>query len=173
MKQPFFNIIGLAFSLLLCIASPAKAGLITTEYSELVGNQGTVDIHFSHDSGETIHGFSLYFSEALFANLNIISSPLDWDSIVLQPDALLGAGLFDSFNFAGLSSGVARVAFTYISQSPLPALNYDFYDADFAVIESGTATNVTRSVPESSGLMLIFMGLIALGLRARKQREAV
>ena len=173
MKQPFFNIIGLAFSLLFCIASPAKAGLITTEFSEVVNNQGTVDIYFSRDTGETIQGFSLYFSETVFADLNIISSPLDWDSIVLQPDALLGAGLFDSFKPNGLSSGVARIAFTYLSQLPLPALNYDFYDADFAVIESGTATNVIRSVPESASLMLLFMGLIALGLRARQQQEAV
>lgn len=165
MKLNFLKNIGLLFTFLLCAIHPAKAALITTEFSELVGNQGTVDINLSLASSENFSGFSLYFSESLFADLDIIFSPVEWDSIVLQPDVLLGAGLFDSYNLAGLSSGVARVSFTYLSTLPFDVLAYDFYDADFSIVESGSSTNVTASVPESSSIILLILGLIAVGLR--------
>lgn len=173
MKLNYFKSISLLFTFLFCVVNPARAALITTEFSELVGNQGTVDINLSLASGENFSGFSLYFSETLFANLDIIFSPVAWDSLVVQPDALLGAGLFDSYNPAGLSSGVARVSFTYLSDFPFQTLAYDFYDADFSVIESGSSTNVTTSVPESSSIILLLLGLIAVALRQSTQRQQV
>lgn len=171
MKLNVFKSISLLFTFLFCVCSPAKAALITTEFSEPVGNQGTVDINLSLASGENFSGFSLYFSETLFANLDIIFSPAEWDSIVVQPDALLGAGLFDSYNPAGLSSGFARVSFTYLSDLPFQTLAYDFYDADFSIVESGSSTNVTTSVPESSSIILLLLGLIAVGLRQRARNS--
>lgn len=173
MKLNCFKSISLLFTFLFCVANPARAALITTEFSELVGNQGTVDINLSLASGENFSGFSLYFSETLFANLDIIFSPAAWDSLVVQPDALLGAGLFDSYNPAGLSSGVARVSFTYLSDFPFQTPAYDFYDADFSVIESGSSTNVTTSVPESSSIILLLLGLIAVALRQSTKRQQV
>lgn len=173
MKLNYFKSISLLFTFLFCVANPARAALITTEFSELVGNQGTVDINLSLASGENFSGFSLYFSENLFADLNIIFSPADWDSIVVQPDALLGAGLFDSYNPAGLSSGVARVSFTYLSTLPFDVLAYDFYDADFSIVESGSTTNVTTSVPESSSIILLLLGLIAVALRKSTKHQQV
>jgi hypothetical protein len=173
MKLNYFKSISLLFTFLFCMANPARAALITTEFSELVGNQGTVDINLSLASGENFSGFSLYFSETLFADLNIIFSPAAWDSLVVQPDALLGAGLFDSYNPAGLSSGVARVSFTYLSTLPFDVLAYDFYDADFSIVESGSTTNVTTSVPESSSIILLLLGLIAVALRQSTKRQQV
>lgn len=169
MRTQFFKTISLLFTFLFCLNNSANAALITTEFSELVGNQGTVDINLTLASGEDFNGFSLYFSETLFANLDIISSPANWDSLIFQPDALLGAGFLDSYNAAGLISGVARISFTYLSDLPFQSLAYDFYNADFDVVESGSSTNVTTpvSVPESSSLMLLMLGLIALGLRNR------
>ena len=165
MKLQFLKKISLLCTLLFCVINPAKAALITTEFSDLVGNEGTVDIKINLSNGEILNGFSLYFSESLFANLAIISSPTEWDSIVIQPDSLLGAGLFDSYNATGLSSGHARVSFTYLTSVPFETLAYDFYDADFQITESGTSTNVTTPVPESSSIILLMFGLIALGLR--------
>lgn len=173
MKLNYFKSISLLFTFLFCVANPAKAALITTEFSELVGNQGTVEINLSIASGENFSGFSLYFSETLFSDLDIIFSPADWDSLVVQPDALLGAGLFDSYNPAGLSSGVARVSFTYLSTLPFDALAYDFYDADFSIVESGSSTNVTTPVPESSSTILLLLGLIAVALRQSTKRQQV
>lgn len=165
MKLNYFKSISLLFTFLFCVANPARAALITTEFSELVGSQGTVDINLSLSAGENFSGFSLYFSENLFTDLDIIFSPVEWDSIVLQPDVLLGAGLFDSYNPAGLSSGFARVSFTYLSDLPFQTLAYDFFDADYAIVESGLSINVTTPVPESSSIILLMLGLIVLGLR--------
>lgn len=173
MKLNYFKSISLLFTFLFCVANPARAALITTEFSELVGNQGTVEINLSIANGENFSGFSLYFSETLFADLDIIFSPADWDSLVVQPDALLGAGLFDSYNPAGLSSGVARVSFTYLSTLPFDVLAYDFYDADFSIVESGSSTNVTTPVPESSSTILLLLGLIAVTLRQSTKRQQV
>ncbi|HEY0891770.1 MAG TPA: PEP-CTERM sorting domain-containing protein [Cellvibrio sp.] len=173
MKLNYFKSISLLFTFLFCVANPARAALITTEFSELVGNQGSVEINLSLASGENFSGFSLYFSETLFANLDIIFSPAAWDSLVVQPDALLGAGLFDSYNPAGLSSGVARVSFTYLSTLPFDVLAYDFYDADFSIVESGSSTNVTTPVPESSSIILLLLGLIAVALRQSTKRQQV
>lgn len=167
MKHTFFKKISLLFTLLFCAINPAKAALITTGFSDLVGNEGTVDINLSLSSGDIFNGFSLYFSENLFTNLAIVSSPAEWDSIVFQPDLLLGAGLFDSFNATGLSNGYARISFTYLADLPFQTLAYEFYDADFQILESGISTNVTTSVPESSSIILLMFGLIALGLRNR------
>lgn len=166
MKQNLFKKISLLCTLLFCMISPAKAALITTEFSNLVGNEGTLDINLSLANGETFNGFSLHFSETLFSNLTIITSPSEWDSIVFQPDALLGAGVFDNYNLAGLSSGFARISFTYLSDLPFQALAYDLYDADFNILASGDSTNVTTQVPESSSIILFMLGLIALALRA-------
>lgn len=167
MKLNFLKNISLLFTFLICAINPAKAALITTEFSDLVGNQGTVDINLSLSSGENFSGFSLYFSENLFADLEIIFSPAAWDSIVFQPDALLGAGLFDSYNPLGLSAGFARVSFTYLANLPFQTLAYDFFNADFEIVASGNSTNVNASVPESSSIILLMLGLIALRLRNR------
>ncbi|MEN0037912.1 MAG: PEP-CTERM sorting domain-containing protein [Cellvibrio sp.] len=171
MRQSLFKKISLLCTLLFCMINPAKAALITTEFSNLVGNEGTVDINLSLSNGETFNGFSLYFSENLFSNLTIISAPTEWDSVVFQPDSLLGAGLFDSYNAAGLSTGFARISFTYLSNLPFQSLAYYFYDVDFNVVESGTSTNVPASVPESSSLILLMLGLIAVALRAHSSNK--
>ncbi len=159
----------LAVALLLSSVNFAQAALITTDFSALSGNQGTVDVQLNLAAGEAIEGFSLYFAEDQFSDLSIVFSPANWDSLVFQPDVLLGPGLFDSFNPAGLISGTARIAFTFIGSSALPALNYDLYNADFQVLASGTATEVSASVPESSSLLLILCGLFAIALHRRLQ----
>ncbi len=170
-KNNLFKKISLTFALLLCLINPAKAALINTEFSELVGNQGTVDITLSLSASEVMNGLSLYFSESLFADLAIITSPAEWDSIVIQPDALLGAGFFDSFNIDGLTSGFARISFTWLAavpfESALQVLDYEFYNADYEIIDSGVSSAVVSSVSEPSLWMLIAIGLLAVGMRRR------
>jgi hypothetical protein len=146
---------------------PATAALITTEFSELVDNKGTVDIKLALAPGENPAGFSLFFSADLFADLTIITSPAQWDSLVFQPDSLLGAGMFDSYHPAGLNNGFARVSFTYLATIPFAPLAYDFYDADYQIIASGETSLVAASVPESSPVVLLLMGLLGIYWRSR------
>ena len=174
MKLHLLKQLILACTLVWSCTNTAHAALITTEFSELTGNQGTVDVQLILATGEKAEGFSLQFSEELFSDLSIIFSPLQWESLVFQPDNLLGSGLFDNFNSAGLISGSARIAFTYIGgalidSSALPALNYELYNANFQVISSGTSTPAITSVPESSSFVLILLGLFALALHRRSR----
>lgn len=167
MKPLIIKQLLLAFALLWSSINIAQAALITTNFSALTGNQGTVDVQLTLTAGETIEGFSLYFTEDQFSDISIVFSPTNWDSLVFQPDTLLGPGLFDSFNLAGLISGTARIAFTFIGNRTLPTLNYDLYNADFQIINSGTATPISASVPESSSLLLILCGLFVIALQRR------
>ncbi len=169
MKLHLLKQLILACTLVWSCVNTAQAALITTEFSELSGNQGTVDVQLTLVAGETVEGFSLQFSEELFSDLTIIFNPLSWDSLIFQPDSLLGPGLFDNFNSAGLLSGSARIAFTYIGNSALPVLNYELYNADFQVTASGISTPVTTPVPESSPYVLILLGLFALALHRRSR----
>lgn len=169
MKRHFFSSILFILSALIGVTHSAQAALITTNFSELTDNTGTLDIQFTLAAGETVEGFSLYFSETLFSDISIVSSPDNWDSLIFQPDALLGAGLFDNFNVAGLISGSARIAFTFLGSSALPTLNYDLYNADFQITESGTATPVSASVTEPSSLLLILCGLFAVALQRQSR----
>lgn len=168
--------ISVFFTFLFCINTTANAALITTEFSELLGDQGTVDINLSLSAGEVMNGLSVYFSQDLFTDLVIETSPVEWDSIVIQSDVLLGDGYFDSFNIDALTSGFARISFTWLSalpfESALQTLGYEFYNADFDIIEAGVSTPVVASVPESSTLMLLMIGLLALGLHRHVRNSA-
>jgi hypothetical protein len=170
MKQQMCVKLFSAIVILLCLASPARAALITTNFSDLVGNQGTVDIQLSLGNAEVVEGFQVFFSENLFSNLSIINSPVGWDSLILS--SVQGPSIFDSFNFLGLENGIAKLAFTYLGQGPIQELNYEFYNGNFEVTGSGVAANVKTSVPESSGLMLALLGLLAIVVKARTQRIA-
>lgn len=165
MKQQMFAKLFSAIVILVCLASPARAALITTNFSELVGNQGTVDIQLSLGNAEVVEGFQVFFSENLFSNLSVVNSPVGWDSLILN--SVQGPSIFDSFNVLGLEKGVAKLAFTYLGQGSIQELNYEFYNANFDVTGSGVAANVKTPVPEASGLMLMLLGLLAIAARSR------
>jgi hypothetical protein len=167
MKQQMFTKLFSAIVILVCLASPARAAVITTNFSDLVGNQGTVDIQLSLGNAEVLEGFQVFFSENLFSNLSVVNSPVGWDSLILS--SVQGPSIFDSFNFVGLEKGVAKLAFTYLGQGSIPELNYEFYNGNFEVTGSGVAANVKTPVPESSGLMLVLLGLLAIAVKARTQ----
>jgi len=168
MKQPLFAKIFSAIVILVCLASPARAALITTNFSELVGNQGTVDIQLNLGSAQALEGFQIFFSESLFSNLSIINSPANWDSLILA--SVQGPLLFDSFNFLGLENGIAKLAFTYLGQGSIQPLNYELYNSAFEVTGAGVTENVKASVPESSSLMLMLLGLCALAVKTRAKK---
>lgn len=164
MKQQMCAKLFSVILILICFASPARAALITTNFSDLVGNQGTVEIQLSLGKSEVLEGFQVFFSENLFSNLSIINSPTNWDSLILS--SVQGPSIFDSFNFLGLENGTATLSFTFIGQSPIQELNYELYNGNFEVTGSGVAANVKTPVPESSGLMLMLLGLMAIAVKA-------
>lgn len=176
MKQQMFAKLFSAIVILVCLASPARAALITTNFSELVGNQGTVDIVLTNNSETAgIAEFSIYFSELLFSNLSIINSPQGWDSALSQPDIFSDwPGVFDSYTLdlplaLGASQAGFKLGFTYLGQGPLAPLNFDIIGDNWAVIASGTSINVTSHVTEPTPAVLILLGLAVVGFARRRQ----
>ena len=178
MKQQVCVKIFSAIVILVCMASPAKAALITTNFSDLGSNQWTVDLTLANNSDNAgINEFSVYFSELFFSNLSIITSPQAWDSLVFQPDLFLGStGVFDSYNPQALAFGSTQagftLVFTFLGQGAPSALPFDIIGADFLPTSSGTSTNPTVSVAEPSSALLMLLGCVLLGW-SRRARQGV
>lgn len=179
MKQLFLKKIFPVLAIFVCAIHSAQAALITSNFSNLGSNQWTVDLTLTNDNDASgINEFTVYFSELLFSNLAVISSPQDWDSFVAQPDLFLASpGFFDSYNLLGLAQGDSqtgfKIGFTFLGQDTPNGLPFEIIGADFQPTSSGTSTNVSARVSEPSTCALIMMGCAALflGRRTRQIRK--
>ncbi|GGY88274.1 hypothetical protein GCM10011613_36650 [Cellvibrio zantedeschiae] len=174
MKQHFLKIFS-TFVIFLCTINAAQAALITSNFSDLGGNQWTVDLTLTNDSNAAgINEFTVYFSELLFANLSVVNSPAAWDSFVAQPDLFLNSsGFFDSYSpialALGSSQGGFTVGFTFLGQGAPGALAFNVLDGNFQLLSSGSTSNAPARVAEPSALWLMILGgLFLLARRTRK-----
>lgn len=155
----------------------SNAAVIDARYEQLDSQQWIMDLSIRNDQpDQLVHEFTVFFSPELFADLTIIASPFDWDSLVVQPDALLGDGFFDSYLFTGLAFGDAlsgfKIAFNYTGFDAPGALDFLWYDADFNLLGEGKTRVVAHAVPESSTLMLLLLGCMALALTRKSKQPA-
>ena len=126
-------------------------------------------------SPSVINDFTVYFPDTSFAAIAFNASPVNWDSLIVQPDTTLHApGFLDSLALgAGIATGASlggfEVAFNYLGQGTPPALRFDINDANFHPVFSGV-TVAAIPEPEVALLMLLGLGAIA-GRRIRKQAE--
>lgn len=154
--------------LLLCIKiANAQATAITGELADLGSNQWSLDLTLTNDGLQSINEFSVYFSETLFSNLQILSTAAGWDSIVAQPDIFLSsAGFFDSYNpFAllqGQSQSGFRVSFTYLGQGLPNELPFDIFADNFQWLSSGVSNPALASVAEPAPGVLLMLGLFCV-----------
>lgn len=177
MKQHFLKTF---FSglILLCAFSSAQAALITSNFSDLGSNKWSVDLTLTNNTDAAgINEFTVYFSETLFSNLEVLSSPSAWDSFVAQPDLFLASpGFFDSYNPIALalggSQGGFKIGFTFLGQGAPGALSFDIIGEDFQPTSSGTSTVVTTQVPEPSVFWLMLAGCVVLVARRRAHAGA-
>ncbi|QEY13686.1 PEP-CTERM sorting domain-containing protein [Cellvibrio sp. KY-YJ-3] len=159
------------------LAMQSNAVVIDTRYEQVDSNLWTMDLTIHNDQPDQfIHEFTVFFAPELFADLTIVASPFTWDSLVVQPDALLGDGFLDSYSFTGLAFGDAlsgfKIAFSYAGFDAPGALDFLVYDADFSPLGEGQTRVVTQAVPESSTLMLLLLGCMALALTRKSKQLA-
>lgn len=156
----------------------SRAAVVQSDYTLLSGNTWLADFTVINDGNPSqITGFTIYFSEDLFANLSLVGSPSTWDSLVIQPDTgLPAAGFLDSFVLleadaigAGGSQGGFRVQFDHLAGTPPPALRFDINDPSFNVVFSGTT--LVSVVPEPASMLLASLGLCGLLATTRRQRS--
>lgn len=168
---------------LLCSASFANAVIIESELTSLGGDSYQFDFNVINDDlAAGIEEFSVYFDELLYENLSVIASPVDWDSIVVQPDpGLPDVGFFDSLFFVDpIAEGSAldgfSVAFDWLGAAAGPAAfgnAFDIFDANFAIVASGVTTAPVvvppppNPIPEPGILSLFGLALLFVGARKR------
>lgn len=160
----------------------AQAALVTANFSQVAGSTWAVDIGIANSGTlPEIQAFTVYFSEALYADLVLTDSPAEWDSIVVEPDqAIPAAGFFDSFVLdplmalrPGDEQGGFRVEFTLIGAAAPDHLPFDIYDENFQVLESGMTVASVNGVPEPASILLATLALAALaGTSSRRGSTA-
>ena len=170
-------------ALILTASWSAQAATIEYAVSQ-IGTTGNGD-RFRYEyslSNQTIsvgQGFSVFFDVNRFSDIQAVSSPSDWDILVLQPDPFLpDDGVFDALALApSLGDSPFVVDATWMGDPELMpgAQPFEIYDTDFSVVSSGETIlrggNSTPPIPEPSGAALFLVGcaLVQCSLRSKSR----
>lgn len=165
---------------LLTATGSASAAQVATSFSALGGSDWQLTLSLGNDgSVASVTGFTAYFSEFLFANVVLVTSPSAWDSIVIQPDrALSSAGFLDAFIKAprsGLGASQTQSGFvvrlTYLGTGAPPSLPFEVVSRSFQPLAAGHSAAAISVIPETGTAVLLALGLSALaGLGHRRSR---
>ena len=143
--------------------------MVNGDFTNAGGIAWTVNIKVTNDGTLPLVGdFTVFFDYGSASNLVLVSSPGNWDTLVLQPDdGLASSGYLDSLPLdAGnkLSSGQAisgfKVLFDWSAAVAPNSFVYTINDDSFNVMETGTTTSLP--VPESPIYILLALGLIGM-----------
>lgn len=160
-------------------ASQTQAARLDSRYTPNGGNSWNVELVISGDgSPAQISGFTTYFAETLFENLELLSSPGHWDSLVIQPDpGLPAAGYLDALVLdtasslgSGQSQGGFVLRFSYLGGGAPTSLPFEIVDTNFQVLFSGQSQ--VAVVPEPALWLQLLGGLAALGRLTQRRRPA-
>lgn len=163
--------------LVIALSLPAisQATIINYAATSLGGDVWRYDYVIENNTlSDPIAEFTVYFPESLYQNLVVVSSPIDWDSIVVQPDPALPAdGFFDALSLSsglmpGALDGVFSVSFTYLGSS-IPGIQpFNVYDNSFNLLDSGF-TLPASPVPEPDTFVMMMLGLaLLMGFKAKR-----
>ena len=161
----------------LFVTSSVNAFLLESELQSLGGNQFQYSYTATNNSlASGVSEFAVYFDKSLYQNLQVVQSPVDWDSIVLQPDEFLD-GIFDSLalsqNLAlGESLSGFVVSFEWLGQSAPGSQMFEVIDPlTFEVVEQGDSRVVSDVSPvsEPSALQLAIVALLMLFGRFKRK----
>ena len=166
----------------------AQAAVVNAVFTNLGGGGGhySAAVEVVNDgSPASLSGFTLYFSEARFTNLQLTASPSTWDSLLIPPDlGIPAAGFLDAFVLdpldalqLGQTQAGFNFTFDYIGQGLPGAMSFDINDAVYNVLFSGVSTDTyvtTNRVPEpgTGWLVLIALGCIA-GANCAKNNKGI
>jgi len=121
---------------------------------------------------QDIQELAIYFDYGLYGNIAISASPVDWDTIAIEPDFIFGIPEDGFIDTLALTAGLPQGA----SLSGL-IVSFDWYGTNnpnsqrFAVLDSTTYETLytgsttpaqSSSVPESSTIVLISFSLVGL-----------
>lgn len=158
----------------------ASATIITTDLTSLSGNTWQAEYTISNDAlVSPIDQFTIWFDLGFYENVSVVSTPTDWDPLVIQPDASIpDDGFYDVLALgAGISSGDLLAGFTVSfdwlgGATPMSQLFEIIDPSTFTAIDSGQTSLVVASVSEPSIIALLALGLVGLVFCRRKTLTA-
>ncbi|MFT3818345.1 MAG: hypothetical protein QM750_12040 [Rubrivivax sp.] len=177
-----FHRLGLALGLA-ALSTVSQAALVGVSYSLLSGSTWQASFSFSNGAGEDpAPGLTVFFDEALYANLANAVAPAGWDPLVVQPDLVLGAGFFDAYVYddadalqPGQTLSGFSVQFDFLGTGAPGTLGYEFYrfdGNDLVSLQTGTTITVPAAdLPEPATAWLGAAALLGL-LGASRRRAA-
>lgn len=163
----------------------AQAAVIHSTYTFQGSNSWTVQFTVVNNGDPApIHEFSVYFSESLFTNLSLGTSPASWDSLVIQPDtALPASGYLDALvldSADALAGGQSQAGFSlnfdYLGAGSPGPLAFDVFSEGFVLMSSGTTRlrDAGGTVPEPPSLALVaFAALASLAIAGRRAAPSI
>ncbi|MDP3084484.1 MAG: MYXO-CTERM sorting domain-containing protein [Rubrivivax sp.] len=152
-----------------------------TSFSALGGSDWQLTLSVGNDGSlAEVTGFTVYFSETLYTNLALVSTPSTWNSLIIQPDRALAApGFLDAYARtpqAGLRAGQVQsgfaVRFTYLGTGLPPGLPFEVVNPSFQPLSAGQSVAATSLIPETSTTVLMSLGLAALAGLGRRRLTA-
>jgi hypothetical protein len=161
------------FSALLLTALTAQSSPVTYDLTNVGGDVWRYDYSVENVGlSIEISEITVYFDQTLFSDLALVSVPLGWDGLVVQPDPNLPSdGFFDALALAGgIPSGLQLAGFAASARFNGVGIpgnqRFELYDADFHILAAGQTT----PIPEPSPLMLMFFGALVLYAKTLKTK---
>jgi len=168
----------LLFIVLLGLAPAVKADGITYSLADLGGGNWSYTYTITNtDEPSGLYVFDIYFPSVSslgnnnYSNITATANPdaTNWITTVFPPSEPDLGGVYDaeaSIPIApGDSLGGFGVSFSYSGTAPLGAQEFEIYDPNFNLLETGTTTLSTTPTPEPSTLIFLVSGLLGfLGL---------
>lgn len=171
---------------LLFFAANNYATTITGTLTNLNGNRWEVNYSVTNDTlGGPIEEFTIWFDLGLYDNLSVVSTPPDWDPLVIQPDPFIpDDGFYDALALiSGISSSASldgfTLAFDWLGSAAPTSQFFEVVDPfNFNVLDSGqtslTVTDPTTPMPEPhSGILILTTLLLLILLRKQKILKTV
>lgn len=171
MKMP---LAALAAAAMWIAAPAAEAAVVHTDYTIVSGTRWMVDITVVNDGAPpaTISNFTVDFPD--FTNLELVSSPATWDTIVVQPDpSLPDDGFLDSLaidpgDALTLGESIAGFRMLFDYDGVPHGAPFVISDSSFTPLFFGTT--VVTVMPEPGSALLLALGLGAAFGAARRAR---
>lgn len=170
----------LLFLVFFNLTSYLQAATIDYEATNIAGNQWQYSYFITNDSlSVDIEEFLIFFDANSFSNLQLLSTPSDWDPILIQPDILLpDDGYYDALALIhGISPNSSlsgfSVQFNYLL-SDIPGSQYfEIRDSiTFGLLESGNTERLAEAnIPEPNSLLILIQGIGLLIMSTRKKRK--